>query len=180
MRSYILSVIGAAVLAFFSETLAPEGRRAYIKAVTGIIVVAAILAPAAKLLKADMLPSFPDGDVWVGQLERESSDLAADAVSHELERRVAEDAAKRMADEFGIDAEAVSVRVRRASDGSIERVERITVSAAAPLNESAVKKRFREIYGLYENEVIFIDSRASGSKAGASESDSGKISAKPE
>lgn len=154
MREYILSVIGAAALAFFTNLAADKASRGYIKTVTGILVVCAIAAPAIKLMHGDILSGFDIGAASVDDLQDDADKYMSGLVLEELEKRVSEDAAGRLKDEFGISAE-VKAEINADSDGRIESVKRLIISGDAPENAAAIRARFNEVYGLTAEEVVF-------------------------
>ena len=50
MKSYIITVIGAALLSALAEIISPEKWRGYVKIITGLVVISSIIAPAAGLV----------------------------------------------------------------------------------------------------------------------------------
>ena len=150
MSEYILTIIGASLLAAMTNLISPDKWRPYIRMATGLVVMTVILAPIAAIRGIEFKTEFaPPQTVF-----EDGEQLQLETVKEELERRVAEDAKMRLENEFGITAE-VRATVKTNSDMQIERVEEILVSGA-PLTDRA-KNRLAEVYGLEPDEVMTDD-----------------------
>lgn len=147
MKEYIISIIGVSVLSLLTDIISVEKQRKYIKAVTGLVIICVLVSPILKLTGTDF---FRDFEIPESTLE-EGQNVAAENVAAELEKRVAEDAAKRLSEEFGMSAE-VEARVRLNDEGLIERVEKILVHGK---EKQGIKSRFAQVYGLEPEEVVF-------------------------
>ncbi len=155
MREYIMSIIGAAVLAFFTNLAAEPSSRQYIKTITGILVAAAIIAPFAQIFNADILSSFEIPDNVTEELSDTSDEYIREQLAAELRREVGADATARLSAEFGIDA-GVTAAIEQNAEGQIERVTGLTIDCAEPSNAAGIRARFGEVYGLESREVVFI------------------------
>lgn len=143
MKAYIMTIVGAALLAAFSDLLLPAAWRKYVRIITGLIIITTIIAPMAQCKQVDFFQDFELDDAVV---EQGTQDLES-RVAMELERRVAGDARERIAAEFGIDTE-VRVEVQVNEQNQITEVRAIYVDGAdIPL---AVKDRLLEVYGAGE------------------------------
>ena len=143
MKAYIMTIVGAALLAAFSDLLLPTSWRKYVRIITGLIIITTIIAPLARFKQVDFFEDFKLDETVV---EQGTVDLGGQ-IARELEQRVAQDAKERIAAEFNVDAE-VRVRVQVNAQNQITQVEKIYVDGAdVPAEAEAFLK---EIYGAGE------------------------------
>ena len=143
MKAYIMTIVGAARLAAFSDLLLPASWRKYVRIITGLIIITTIIAPLARFKQVDFFEDFKLDETVV---EQGTVDLGGQ-IARELEQRVAQDAKERIAAEFNVDAE-VRVRVQVNAQNQITQVEKIYVDGAdVPAEAEAFLK---EIYGAGE------------------------------
>lgn len=146
MKAYIISIIGATLLAAMAGILAPEKWRGYVQVVTGLVIISCILAPVTTLVRSDIFSGFENMEDSIA----EGEEMQTDMVVQGLKQRVDEDIKARMKKEFGLDVTAdCSVRVN--DEGEIEGVESVRVTGDK-LTDRA-RGRICEVYGLETYEV---------------------------
>lgn len=143
MKAYIMTIVGAALLAIFSDLILPASWRKYIRMVTGLIIISTIIAPVAKIREVDFFDGF--------QLEETELEEAQQDTGHriavELELQIAKDAAQRILDEFGVAAQ-VRATVQTDEEYRIEYVKTLDITAKnLPVG---VEKRMKEVYDVRE------------------------------
>ena len=145
MKSYVMMIAGGAMLSAFADIMAPEEWKKYIKIITGFILLAVIVTPAARLGHMELFAqSFSDAEVEYTPMPQ--------MVAEELEKRVEQDAEDRMKSEYSADCE-IDASVKINSDGLIESVEKMTVKTNSARTE-AIRKRLCEVYGLSSVEFL--------------------------
>ena len=147
MKGYIISVIGAALLASAASMLAPEKWSKYINIITGLVVICTIISPVAKISPEDIFSSFTSEP----ELVQEGEELRQTLIEEELEKRINEDIEQRLEQEFNIKCRA-QCKISADAEGKIERVEKITIYDAELPPKAAA--RLCEVYGIdkIENE----------------------------
>lgn len=147
MKAYILKIVGAALLAAFSEYLVPANRQKYMKLVSGLIIISVLISPFAKNVHLPAFDEFPAAKTYT----EEGEALMSQNIKTELEKNISEDIVTRVYDEFCTDVEA-STRVRTDPEGKIESVERIELKGK---ENSKITERLKFVYGT--EEVVWID-----------------------
>lgn len=148
MRTYIISVAGAAVLSAVINMLSPERWGKYIGVLTGLVVAATIVRPILSLADKDF---FSDIQIKTDVASETGMDVFYSELRAELENRVAGDIKERLLHEFGTDSE-VSVEARAAKDGRISGIGRITVHGGRLDNAAAAR-----LYDIYDAEEVIIN-----------------------
>lgn len=143
MKSYILTVIGAAVLSSFGTLLAPEKWRKYVNLITGLVIISCIMTPIAKLTKTDLFSGFNAIENTQMYEEYKQSKIILD----ELEKRVCDDIEKRLENEFGIEAKA-EIKIDINENNEITGIRQIHIKNASLTK--AAKERLCYIYGINE------------------------------
>ena len=146
MKTYILTVIGAAVLSAFTTILTPEKWRKYISLITGLVIISCIMKPVAQLTKTDLFSGFNA----IENTELYEEYRQSKIVIEELEKSVARDIEKRLKDEFGINAGA-KVNLTVNENNEITGVKKIRITGCK-IN-TAVKERLCYIYGTDRNVI---------------------------
>lgn len=141
MKTYIITVIGAAILSAFAEIISPEKWRGYVKIITGLVVISCIIAPAAGLFHSGVFNGLDESIVSVGETQNMQERL----VVTELQKRINADIEKRMKDEYGISVSA-ECDLRFDDEGKLTGVKEIYVYGKK-LTDGA-KRRLCEVYGL--------------------------------
>ena len=147
MKAYIISVIGAALLASAAAALAPERWAKYINTVTGLIIVSVIMTPILKTEPSEIFAGMREESVNTEEGER----IRGEMIEDELEKRVNADIEERLRREFNMECRA-QCEIKADKDGNIEGVESISISGAR-LSEKA-RARLGEVYGISETEAI--------------------------
>ncbi len=150
MSEYILTIIGAALLAAMTNLISPDKWQPYIRTATGLVVMSVILSPIASMRGIEFKMEFKAPETAI----EDGENIQMEAIKEGLEQRVIEDAKMRLENEFGITAE-VDVEIKTNADMQIERVEEIVVSGTELT--AAAKNRLAEVYGLNPDEVITDD-----------------------
>ena len=141
MKTYIITVIGAALLSAFAEIISPEKWRGYVKIITGLVVISCIIAPAAGIFQSGVFKGLDESIVSVG----ENRDMQERLVITELEKSINADIEKRMRDEYGISVSA-ECDLSFDKEGKLTGVKEIYIYGDK-LTDGA-KRRLSEVYGL--------------------------------
>lgn len=146
MKAYIITIIGATLLAAMAGILAPEKWRGYVQVVTGLVIISCILAPVTTLVRSDIFSGFENMEENISEGEQ----LQTDMVTKALKERVDEDIAARMKKEFGLNVTA-DCTIRMSSEGEVEGVGSVRIFGDR-LTDRA-RNRICEVYGLEGHEV---------------------------
>lgn len=146
MKAYIISIIGATLLAAAAGILAPEKWRGFVQIITGLVIISCIISPVTAIVRSDIFEGFDS----VSENIEEGETAQRDLVLKELETRINEDAAARMKKEFSLDVK-VRCSIRVNDEGEIEGVDNIDVYGDT-LTDRA-RARLCEVYGLNPGEV---------------------------
>ena len=140
MKTYIITVIGAALLSAFAEIISPEKWRGYVKIITGLVVISCIIAPAAGLFHSGVFKGLDESIASVG----ENQNMQERLIVTELQKTINADIEKRMKDEYGINISA-ECDLRFDDEGKLTGVKEIYIYGS--LTDGA-KRRLSEVYGL--------------------------------
>lgn len=124
MKAYIMTIVGAALLAVFSDLILPASWRKYVRMVTGLIIISTIIAPAARLKNIDIFQDFQLEETIVEETQQDTGQK----IVAELEIQIAKDAAQRILDEFGVSAQVRAV-VQTDEQYRIEYVKTLDITA---------------------------------------------------
>ncbi len=145
MKSYIITIIGAALLAAAWGILAPEKWKGYVQIITGLVIISCIISPLASIMKTDMSDIFSGFEGVSAFEDDENNDLQGDIIKAELKKRIDNDIEERMQNEYKLNISA-DCDIRVNDDGEIEGVDSIRITGGK-LSDSA-KKRLCEVYGV--------------------------------
>lgn len=144
MRSYIISIAAAAVIAAVVNMIAPEKWSKYVGAATGLVVVMCIAHPLFAVFRENVFEGFS----YEPQISAEAGEgMLRDEIKTELAKRVGEDASVRIKAEFGRDCR-VEADISVNEDGEITGVESLRIFGDSI--DTAVLARMREVYGVSE------------------------------
>jgi len=143
MKAYILKIIGAAILAVFTDILSPSGWKKYIGIVTGIILLTVIISPVANWRDIDVMSGFETSDEIISS----GKTLYADTLRLEFSKKVANDVRERIKQEFDKETQ-VEVEIEVSSEGQIEKISKIIIRGKNL--DSAVSDRVSYIYNVDE------------------------------
>ncbi len=146
MKAYIITIIGATLLAAMAGILAPEKWRSYVQVITGLVIISCIISPLTTVVKSDIFSGFDS----VEENIENSENLQTELVMEELKKRVNEDIEARMMKEFNLSVRADCV-IRVDSEGAIEGVDSVRIYGDK-LTDRA-RNRLCEVYGLKPDEV---------------------------
>jgi len=148
MKSYILKIVGAALLSAFSEYLVPKEWQKYIKLLSGFIIISILISPFTSKNKPDIFDDFQaDTEYTVEEGEK----LMYENFREELEKKVEEDIVLRVFEEFSQTVTA-EVTVKTDSEGKIESVRRIELTGE---KNDKITERLKFAYGT--EEVVWIE-----------------------
>lgn len=147
MKAYILKIVGAALLAAFSEYLVPQGWRKYVKLVSGLIIISVLISPFGRRVDFSDFEEIGGGEEYAA----EGESLMRESVRDELEKAVETDIERRAEEEFSQKVKA-DVRVRTDGEGKIERVEKIKLFGR---EREEITERLKFVYGT--EEVVWSD-----------------------
>lgn len=146
MKAYILKIVGAALIAAFSEYLVPEGWQKYMKLISGFIIITVLISPFTGAKSVKLFDDFKMEEEYI----QDGEELMYENIKEQLEKDVAEDIKKRVSEEFSKEVEA-RVTVKTNSEGKIESVERIEIEGK---KDDKITERLKYVYGT--EEVIWI------------------------
>lgn len=146
MKAYIITIIGATLLAAMAGILAPEKWRSYVQVITGLVIISCIISPVTTVVKSDIFRGFDS----VEENIENSENLQAELVIEELKKRVNSDIEARMQKEFNLSVTA-SCEIRVNEEGAIEGVDGVRIYGNK-LTDRA-RSRLCEVYGLKPYEV---------------------------
>lgn len=133
-----MMIAGGAVLSAFADIMAPNEWKKYMRIITGFILLAVIMSPAARIGVMDMFKgSFP--------VEEAEYTPMPSLVAEELEKNVENDARERIKREYGADCE-IDATLSLNSEGLIDSVDTISVKTDSA-RRSAIQSRLYEVYG---------------------------------
>ena len=142
MKSYIITIIGAALLSSIGAMLTPDSMKKYVSVITGFIIIAAIVSPLSSLTKINIFSGFDEISLNTQNYEQIYSQSVEKALTDRIESEIEE----RLKDEFQINADvSVSLLVE---NENIKSIKNITISTATP-NKNIVK-RLMEVYNVNE------------------------------
>lgn len=148
MKAYIMSIIGATLLAAMAGIMAPEKWRGYVQVVTGLVIISCIIAPVSSVVRSDIFSGFESVEENISDGEELQSEL----VKKQLKERIDADLAARIKKEYGLNISSdCSIRVNE--EGEIEGVESVHIYGDK-LTDRA-KNRICEVYGLKPYEVVY-------------------------
>lgn len=150
MKTYILRIAGAALLAVFADMFSPSGWKKYMGIVTGIILMIVIVTPIANLKAGNVLGNCSESEEYTN----DGTKLYTDMLKREFSKSVALDVRERILNEFSTDT-VVEAEIETDDDGNIEKILKITVSGRDLKKEIA--DRISYIYEV--DEVILNDTR---------------------
>lgn len=136
MREYIVLVAVSAILAAFTDVIAPKEWRGYIRVVTGFLILAVLITPLAKLKNIEIFHMEERFEV--------SDFKVKDRVAEGLEKNIENDIEQRAVSEFNVSIVA-DVELDLDEEKKIKGVKRITVkSKNIP---DGLENRLKEVYG---------------------------------
>lgn len=143
MKSYVIQIVGAALLAVFADILTPDGWKKYMGIITGMILLTVMITPIAKFSGVDVLSGYRDSEEVVSQ----GQEIYADMIKKEFSKSIALDVKERIRQEFSLDV-AVEAEVETNDAGNIEKIIRITITGDS-LSEK-IADRIKYIYDVDE------------------------------
>lgn len=148
MKSYIIQIVGAAILAVFADILSPAGWKKYMGIITGMILLTVIVTPAAKWRGVDILSGYQETDAVLSQ----GNEIYGDMMKNEFSKSIALDVRERIRQEFSADA-VVEAEVEVNERGNIEKILKITITG-----EGLSRKIADRISFIYDvDEVVLND-----------------------
>lgn len=139
MRDYLLSIVGAVLIAVFTDILLPDKWNKYIKVITGLIIISTITSPLSKFHFPDMSDYFYEAQ----ELTKAGEDRQNELVQKELARKICDDIKYRLKEEFNINAD-IRVTISVNAENEITGVEKIEISGGKI--DEKVKARLEEVY----------------------------------
>jgi len=135
LKSYVISVCIAAVIASLADILAPREHQKYIRVLLGFLILTVILSPLPNVKKIKFEP--------LENQTAENTKILSDSISEKLKENVEADICGRIKGEFGIICDA-NVLLDIDDEHKIRGVKMIELSKKIP--ESAAE-RLKEVYG---------------------------------
>ena len=138
MKSYVMMIAGGALLSAFADIMVPSEWKKYVRIITGFILLAVIMSPAARIKEINLFEEhFPTDKVEYTPMPQ--------MVASELEKSISADAEERLRTQLGAGCE-IDTRVRINGEGQIEAVEEMRVRTAYN-DAEAVRRLISEVYG---------------------------------
>ena len=136
MKAYMMTVIASAVLCAVALIMSPGKWKKYIKVITGMMIMSVIIGPVSQLKGIELFAEYETAEPGDTNLQKK-------VIKQELEKRLEEDVAKRISEEFGITAD-VSVLVGINENYEITGVEEIAVWTKT--KPEKLRQRLTEVY----------------------------------
>ena len=146
MKSYLLNVVCAVLISMFCNILLPKEWGKYVKIITGLMIIGAILAPMNLKFSFDEL-NFENEKA---EFEQQAGQYSNELIKEELKKRIEEDAEKRIFEEFNKNVR-VNAEIQTNSDNEITGIEKIEISGENI--DGKITKRIRQIYNPTEVSV---------------------------
>ena len=146
MKSYIITIIGAALLSATALIIAPDKWRGYVRLITGLVIISCIVSPMLSLIHSDIFDGFDTSF----ETAAESGNIRRDIIRSELEKRINADIESRLKTEFGMNVRA-ECEIDITDDGTVEGVRLIRIYGGG-LTDTA-RLRLCEVYGIKPQEV---------------------------
>ncbi len=138
MKAYLMKIIGAVLICVFTDMLLTEKWSKYVKIITGLIIISAIIAPLEKPLKLDFKEYFNE----TNELTINGEEYRFELVKKELENSLSKDIKSRFIEEFNQDIEA-QVYISLNEENKISGVKKINL--IGNINQKMID-RINEIY----------------------------------
>ncbi|MBQ3124885.1 MAG: stage III sporulation protein AF [Clostridia bacterium] len=148
MKAYIISIAVATVISAVVSMITPEKWSKYVSIVTGLVVTVCIAQPIISLVHADVFEGF---SYKAEQSKNEGEKVLYGQIKTELEKRIANDAKKRLETEFGKKCE-VYTAVEMTTKGEVAGVR--TIQIYGEKIDAVAIGRLREVYGAEEVKYI--------------------------
>lgn len=143
MKTYIIQIVGAALLSVFADMMSPAGWKKYMGIITGIILLTVIITPVARLKGVDILSDYSESrDITLA-----GDELYSDMLKNEFSKSVALDIKERIRQEFAKEV-SVEADVTVNEKGNIDKISSITLTGEG-LNEK-IAERISFIYDVDE------------------------------
>lgn len=139
MKTYILKIVGAALIAAFSEYIVPKDWQKYMKLISGFIIISVIISPLSKGFNTDI---FPDFEMENEYLEEGTKEMYEN-IKIQLEENICSDIKLRIKNEFSKEVEA-KVTIKVNEEGKIESVQKIELFGE---ENSEITERLKFVYG---------------------------------
>ena len=122
MKSYLLNVICAVLISMFCNILLPKEWGKYVKIITGLIIISAILSPL------NFKWSFDEFNFEQEQAEfkQEAEQYSSSLIKEELKKRIEDDAQKRILEEFDKDVQ-INAEIQTNAGNEIIGIEKIEI-----------------------------------------------------
>lgn len=154
MREYLMSVIGAALIAGVISTLVPggngEGLKKYVNLIVALCVLCVLLAPVGSLLGYLDGAAEGDFDDWLGGAETDFDGRYRDTLLKVGKENIESGVKTILAEKFGIpESECVVTATVTQADGELELLAlEITLSGRSVLKDPyAIEKYISELLG---------------------------------
>lgn len=147
MKSYIIQIVGAALLSVFADILSPSGWKKYMGIITGIILLTVMITPAAKLNGIDIMSGYREAY----EVTADGNILYSDMLKREFSKRIAIDVQERIRQEFSAEV-SVAADVEVNDRGSIEKIISITISG-----ENVNSKMADRISFIYDVDEVILN-----------------------
>ena len=148
MKTYIIQIVGAAILSVFADMLSPAGWKKHMSIITGIILLTIIVTPLANLRGIDIFYDL-NGAKTVSE---QGTELYGDMLKSAFSKSVAIDVRDRIRNEFSVET-VVEAEVETDGNGNIKKILTIRISGKNLKKEIA--DRISYIYDV--DEVILND-----------------------
>lgn len=143
MKAYLIRIVASALLVTFCDMLAPKGWKKYMSIVTGLLLLAILLEPVAKLQKIDFFTNYQPAQAQLSQ----GTQLYAELLQKEFSKNLSTDIKERILTEFSIDV-SVETIVETDDAGNLLRIPKIIISGK-DLPEK-IQERIAYIYDVDE------------------------------
>lgn len=138
MKGYLMGIVGAVLICVFTDIALPDKWSKYVKIITGLIIISAILAPLEKPFNINFKEYFKESE----KLEMSGEEYQRELILEELENNIESDIKTRISDEFNTNINA-DVKIEINDEDKISGINKISLQG--DINQKIVD-RINEIY----------------------------------
>ena len=139
MKEYMMNIVGAVLISVFAQVILPEKWNKYIKIITGLIIISAIVSPVKEFRKIN----FENYTYEAEKFNSEGENYTRELVISELSTRINNDIKTRISNEFFTEVDAkTTISVNK--NNEISGISKIELTGKN-INNSIIT-RLKEIY----------------------------------
>lgn len=146
MKTYVITVLGAALLSTMASVLSPQKWRAYVRLISALVIMGCVISPITEFKWKNDFKSFNES--FQGDVKGEQ--IRLDMIKKELEDRINKDIESRMKKEFNLNIHS-ECEISITKDGKVAGVREIHISGNKMTQKA--RERLCQVYGIEAYEV---------------------------